>query len=772
MIARVAAAAWLVVVLGAGWVCVDRFQVSYDIAAFLPAGSDPLVSQLVQAVAGDQGRTLVLLATSDPPERAGELLETIQATLGEDPAVEQIRLGPPPQLGRDIHGVYYPRRHAFLTDGSAEELAARLSDDGLARSARDAWGLATAPAGMTLALVQPDDALGAWPAMVSRLRSVVDGALVVRDGHYETADGARRVAFVRTTASPFDARAARYVLDRIARVQRAYSDVTVEMAGAHRFAVVSEAGATDDVRRIGGLTLVGVAGLFLLVFKRLRYLALAALPVSVGLITGVAATLLAFGYLHAIALGFGATLIGVCVDYPIHLFVHHGTGGGTPHRARRGVQTALILGALTTIVGFGGMGLAEPVPIRQLAMLACCGVAGAVTTTLVWLPWLMASTPGGTQRRPRWAANRLLEALGRAPWAAPAIALVITVWGVPQVLWVDDVAALDRPLADLRDEEDRVRASLSRMEDGLFVAVRGDDEAHMVEGLAELDRRLDSAQADGLIGAFRSMHPFLYPAAVQVRNEAAVRADVTVPARAMGALTAVGFQAGAFAPFGEALAAPPLAPLELADLRAGPLAEVVAPFVVALPDGVATIAMLRDVPDTAALAARLADLPDVRVVHRRAVASAALGNFRRNVGWLAVGSFGLALGALALRVRRPREILALAVPPILASGAALGALGLLSEPTHVMHLVSLLLVAALSADYGILLAEHRDSPAPALVASGLAAMSTLLTFGLLAMSEFPPLRAVGITVGIGVTAGLLLAASLRAWVTGASTTQP
>jgi predicted exporter len=68
-------------------------------------------------------------------------------------------------------------------------------------------------------------------------------------------------------------------------------------------------------------------------------------------------------------------------------------------------------------------------------------------------------------------------------------------------------------------------------------------------------------------------------------------------------------------------------------------------------------------------------------------------------------------------------------------------------------------------DYGVFLLEHRDDGA-AWLAVVLGAASTWLSFGLLALSSTPALRAFGLTLLLGLALVGLLAPALRA--TGSS----
>ena len=75
-------------------------------------------------------------------------------------------------------------------------------------------------------------------------------------------------------------------------------------------------------------------------------------------------------------------------------------------------------------------------------------------------------------------------------------------------------------------------------------------------------------------------------------------------------------------------------------------------------------------------------------------------------------------------------------------------------------LLGVLLVLSFGVDYSIFLLEtrHRDEgTAATLLGIGIACTTTVLAFGLLAMSSYPALRALGLTTGLGALLSLLLA---------------
>jgi predicted exporter len=71
-----------------------------------------------------------------------------------------------------------------------------------------------------------------------------------------------------------------------------------------------------------------------------------------------------------------------------------------------------------------------------------------------------------------------------------------------------------------------------------------------------------------------------------------------------------------------------------------------------------------------------------------------------------------------------------------------------------------LIVMGMGVDYGIFIvdsAEEGTELGATLVSCILCCLTTVLSFGTLAISSQPPLRAIGLTTGIGILLALLLA---------------
>ena len=66
--------------------------------------------------------------------------------------------------------------------------------------------------------------------------------------------------------------------------------------------------------------MIGIVALILLTLGSIRYLWVALIPIFVGVLGGLVVCLLVFSKLHVITVVFGASLVGVCIDYCLHFF--------------------------------------------------------------------------------------------------------------------------------------------------------------------------------------------------------------------------------------------------------------------------------------------------------------------------------------------------------------------------------------------------------------------------------------------------------------------
>jgi predicted exporter len=264
----------------------------------------------------------------------------------------------------------------------------------------------------------------------------------------------------------------------------------------------------------------------------------------------------------------------------------------------------------------------------------------------------------------------------------------------------------------------------------------------------------------GELGGFQSAARLLPSAAHQAAVERAAREQLGDGQALLTAFAAEGFRPEAFGPFVEQLKAASPPALQYADLMRSPLAPVLRPLRVTLGGRVGFLSFLREVKDPVALARTVGAVPGAQFVDQHAQMKAAyLAYQKRTLQLLIAGAAGVLL-LLAARYRDLRKTLAAFLPSVLGAVVTLALLSFLGHGIDLVALAALLMVVSMGVDYGVFLVDANESEgeqAIALLSVFLAASTTVLGFGLLALSVHPMLRVIGLTAWVGMTACAVLA---------------
>lgn len=603
-------------------------------------------------------------------------------------------------------------------------------------TAAQALALLHQPMGLSVGRVTEDplQRLAAWltaRAAATRVQAV-DGRLTLE------ADGRHHVLLTWEVAgSAFSLDGATPVADALAAGRAAVpAGVEVLAAGVPLFAEAAAAQASGEVSTVGLGSLLAILLVMWLAFRSPLPLGLVVLSVGLGVAAGLSACVLVFGRVHLITLVFGASLVGVAEDYGIHYFASR---QAHPARERvallRGLVPGLLLAMVTSVVGYLMLALAPLPGLRQVALFSGVGLAAAFLTVLAWFPSLDRGAVRSTAFARAWAGTRRWWPTGRGAQAAVAALGLLGLAASTRLAVDDDVRALQASPPSLVAAQREAARRLGLPSPAQFFVVRGADEGEVLAREEALTAQLDAlVQAGALVGyqAVSSWVPS--PARQREQHRRFVEERAAVLAGLSQALE-------------EALEAPPEAftPLTVATLLATPAGAPLRPLWM---EG-ASVVLLQGLSLEGLARVAAVGGEGVRFVDRTGELSQVLGAWRRGMGWLLLVGYAVILATLGARFRG-RAWRALA-PTAVAMAVALGAVALLGEPLSLFHVLALWLLLGIGVDYGIFLLEHPSSDAgEAWLAVGLGAASTLLSFGLLAVSKTPAIHAFGVTLGVGV----------------------
>lgn len=540
------------------------------------------------------------------------------------------------------------------------------------------------------------------------------------------------------------------------RAQAATQQVELLAASGLLYAASGQQQASREITWVGGGATVGILLLLLLAFRRWRVL-LAFVPVLVGMLFGAVACVAFFGSMHVMTLVLGSSLIGVAVDYPLHYLSK--SWSLKPWRswpALRLTLPGLSLSLATSCIGYLALAFTPFPALTQIAIFSAAGLVGAYLSAVCLLPALLNGVVLRPAQWPLNVAQCLLNArqalLKKVPTPALlALLLMFCAAGLWQLNSKNDIRQWVSAPPQLMTQAQAIARITGYQPTSQFFLVRADSEQQLLERQAALSERLDALIGKGTLQGYLALNQLVSPPREQQR----LRAALSALPRHWQPLLALGV---------------PLPALqnELAQLQAlpeqridaalnGPLAE---PWRLLWlgrdADGVAAMVSLQGLNDASLLREQARDLPGVELVDRLGDLNSVFAATQISAAELKLLSCALIVLLLIAPFGLGGAVRIVALP-LLAALCSLASLGWLGQPLTLFSLFGLLLVTAISVDYAILMREQIGGAAVSLLGTLLAALTTWLSFGLLAVSSTPAVSNFGLSVSLGLAFSFILA---------------
>lgn len=813
---------------------ITRLHLDLNLLALIP--KDNPSARAFFDVAESIGFQSNLIAVVEMPsgldrDRAERFVDRLAEALAACPSISGLEYRSGTVAIGSLLEQFLPFFPAFLSPTELPSLAQRLSDEGIERQVRENKKVLMTPFGLGAKDLVFADPLGLRDLLLSRMgRDPLGKARGSEPGLYRTPDGGTYFLFLKPARPPQDMSFSRDLMARLSRIaddvvaatpaedKPVTGEIRVRYAGGHAIAVKDEAMTRKDIRLTILTSFFGVMLLFGLSFRTLRILLYVSPPLMAGLIWTLGFGKLVFGSLNVLTCVFSCVLIGLGIDYAIHIV--NGYFGDSAEaltledrleKTLRETGTGIIIGATTTAAAFYSIALSDFGGFRQLGLLTGTGILFCLLAMLLVLPSLLTAIAGKSGRK----RKIMVVGFGLRPLVARIMGwprtvlissgvLVLVLAAIGTRIDFDDNLRNFRP-AD--DESFRLQEKISEWLGGstaeVILVVKGNSESDAMESSASVLQAIKELEAADAVASVRSLSRYFPPPSVQTQNLAYLRehSDLFEMERIrrsfQKALLSHGFQdSDLYGPYLAALSrALSLEQIVLPSrFKGSPFEPLLKPFT--YESGSSSYAVTYITPRSD-LWSRSDVIPFRDMIVRKldqvgirqdayALTGAALltadlkSLLIKNVrGSLLLAGLSI-LVMLSLYYKKPASVLLSCLPLIAALLTLAGLMVLLHLRLDFFNLIVLPMIIGIGIDDGVHLTNtyRREPPEvlpEALAATGRAVVLTSLTtvvgFGSIALAHYPGLKSMGYVAVIGIAACLFtsllflpaLFALLRRW---------
>ena len=723
----------------------DQFRIDTNLSELSPQNQhSPQTKSAIDELSKNIEQRALLLIVGDDEDSVFSASDDLRSKLNE---LSGLRVHPDAnELAESLLETLTPYRFSLLTDEQRETLTTKDTQTIAHQAKNDMFALSS-----IRFLPFNEDPLGWHSHFIQQLFSSLqppntDSEIFHSVVAFSISNGAMDIKTQETLNNSLDV-----LTDELI----SQYDIKLERSGIFFFASDAASTSKKDIGLISTGSTIGVIFLLLLAFRSIWSLILPVSSVLLGVIFAFIVTHSIYGSVHVLTIVFGASLIGIVIDYSLHYFYHVSASSLLSDSQLPGDNSALYralsLSLLTSLIGYSSLGFSDLQALQKVAVFSCCGL---------FMAWLSVICIGnfGTRKKLsldqtilphcQFAVSRIVAQINKQTWFVISLIIIFSglILGMNSDTFKDDPRLFFKASEHLLNSERAVAEVANDYEPGRYVIVQGstnDQIYQRAEQFRDLLKQTPEFDIDVLTSLITWVPSFneqktnyqlqshLYSidgAAQQLIQQ--ISADNEIAQT----LTKEYQRA-------ESLA---LNPITIAEL----LGQSTPPLWIVNNDLITSFMLIHKGSNTQAIDIAAQKIDGIEFVNTLQRTTNALQKQRYSATRLLLFAYLLIAILLTLRYRSllPTSML---LVPLASSSCVLIICVLLGQSLNLFHVMAMFLVLGFGMDYTIFTREINDMRAITLQAILLSAITSLLSFGLLSISSIPVAQSFGVTLLIG-----------------------
>lgn len=743
-------AIWVVIlitvasILAWSWLQKD-IHIQTNIFALLPKESQDPDLEKTQQYVNEQLNNKVFLVVDAPNEQA---LEKATALLKKQ--VKESDLWKPikPQLDTDKFAqTLYEHRVGLL---STEDIELLKQKDYSALSEKSLMQIMSPGMPITEQLLKSDPlllfprfAMGLSNQQTNQNIEMEDGFATIHEG-----STASRFFTLELTQSPYSIDYQEKTREWMKLTNEALIklDVKAHWTGTLLFSSFGTQSAEKEISTIGLGSSIGVIFLVWFGFRSFRPMFTEFIAVTSGTLVAFVVTHWIFGEIHLMTLVFGASLVGVCVDFSFYFMAlqsqHKGIDGFT---ILKPILPSLFMGLMTTLVAYIFLSFAPFPGFRQIAVFSIVGLSAAWITSILLLPRLKALNAQPAIHTLRFIGQARNYVLNHKQVRFSLI-FVILVGSLSSLMFIksnDDIRNLQSMDQYLKSEDLYVREHFGQQQGNDYFVIHAETEQQVQQLEQQLIEKLRNLQSQGQLKGFQAIGQSVPSISEQKKN---IQSLQNIPENDLKAYAeSMQLNVNDIMAWQKQLSQQPL--LDLNSFQQHPLAFL-------QPNAQERLVLVQGIGNLDAL--KKMQTEQIKLLQPVSNLSELFKAHRIQAQYLLV----YALIALAIGlgvIYGLGSIIPLILPVSLALLSTFAVQVWLGVEINLFSIMGTFLIIGIGVDYAIFYRHGHDHPQVVGMALFLCMMSTLLGFGLLSFSHTYAIHCFGLTVLFGVIFSFIFA---------------
>jgi 1-acyl-sn-glycerol-3-phosphate acyltransferase len=674
----------------------------------------------------------------------------------------------------------YKNTPLFLNQSDYDNIAQKLSKDSIEAITNSNYKTLLSPTGIIAKKSILRDPLGISFMALQKLQQLgIGDQFTLKDGFLLSKDEQHIVlfispAFVSSETARNDAFAAKLYEIQNNLNAGFTGKVESEYFGAALIAVANAQQIKKDIQFTVGIALTLLILIFIVFYRKLLIPFILFAPTLFGGLLSIAILYLIRTEISAISLGIGSVLLGVTLDYSLHILTHI-RNNESIENLYRDIAKPILMSSLTTALAFLCLLFIDSQALQDLGIFAAVSVLGASVFALLFIPQVYK---GVAKKKLK---STLLDRVAsykfhKNKWLVGLIAalVVLSAFTYDNVIFNKDISKLNYEPPAATKARENLDALTNIASKSMYLAAFGNTTEAALQSNDSVFTKLQMLKDSGTIISFSSIGSLLHSEAIQNQKIRSWKQFWNpeefqqTKNNLIESGSALGFKPTTFNQFYTLLESDfqPLVPKDF---------EAVSTFLIDdfinEDQGFTTVTSLVKVDDAKLEAVRTAfkDSSNILVIDRKEMNETLLGNLKNEFNSLIGYSLLVVFIILLLFFRSLSLSLVTAIPIFLTWIITIGVMGLLGLEFNIFNIIISTFIFGLGIDYSIfmtigMLKEYQtgeDTLATHKTSIILSVITTILGVGVLIFAKHPALYSISVVSIIGIFSAMLVSFTVQ-----------
>ncbi|MCH2045499.1 MAG: methyltransferase domain-containing protein [Saprospiraceae bacterium] len=429
--------------------------------------------------------------------------------------IKGIRYAVPENAILGIYEELYANLPFYLEEEDYANLEQRLTPEGIDKSLKGVYKNLISPSSLVIKKNLLKDPLALTTLPLRKFQQhQVGGNYTLYKGRIMTENQKHLLFFVDlgTNANATNQNEAFFIQleQTLAELGTAFPNIKLEYFSGAAVAVANARQVQNDINYTVGLALMGLILFISFFFRRPSAFFLIFIPVIFGASMGLMALVLFRPAISPISLGMGAMLLGISVDFSLHIFTHFQSVGDS-RKTLKDIATPIFVSSLTTSSAFFCLLWVSSDALKDLGLFAGVSVFSAAIIALILLPhFLRNKKTDSVKQQQSWLGRLVAYPLHRNKFAIWGVIIfsIICLFFYQRVGFESDLMKINfmpKHLAEAEQNLQKISASLS----STFLVAKGRDLNEALHQTEQARVLLDSFAQKGMIQSYSSASQFI-----------------------------------------------------------------------------------------------------------------------------------------------------------------------------------------------------------------------------------------------------------------------